>query len=94
MWLSLVERCVRDAKAAGSNPVIPTNRKPLEFQRFQGFLILMIYPGFGPGKARAHIRMSGGHSYSEWSEGDREGSRGESTQAPVKRAVESCHPDQ
>lgn len=23
-WLSLVERCVRDAKAAGSNPVIPT----------------------------------------------------------------------
>ena len=31
MWLSLVERCVRDAKAAGSNPVIPTNRKPLEF---------------------------------------------------------------
>lgn len=27
MWLSLVERCVRDAKAAGSNPVIPTNIK-------------------------------------------------------------------
>ena len=24
MWLSLVERCVRDAEAAGSNPVIPT----------------------------------------------------------------------
>ena len=24
MWLSLVERCVRDAKAAGSTPVIPT----------------------------------------------------------------------
>ena len=24
MWLSLVERCVRDAKVAGSNPVIPT----------------------------------------------------------------------
>lgn len=23
-WLSLVERCVRDAKAAGSNPVAPT----------------------------------------------------------------------
>ena len=23
MWLSLVERCVRDAKVAGSNPVIP-----------------------------------------------------------------------
>ena len=26
MWLSLVERCVRDAKAAGSNPVIPTKK--------------------------------------------------------------------
>jgi hypothetical protein len=26
MWLSLVERCVRDAKAAGSNPVIPTSQ--------------------------------------------------------------------
>ena len=24
MWLSLVERCVRDAEAVGSNPVIST----------------------------------------------------------------------
>ena len=24
MWLSLVERCVRDAEVAGSNPVIST----------------------------------------------------------------------
>ena len=24
VWLSLVERCVRDAEAAGSNPVTPT----------------------------------------------------------------------
>ena len=24
-WLSLVERCVRDAEVAGSNPVVPTN---------------------------------------------------------------------
>ena len=23
-WLSLVERCVRDAEVAGSNPVVPT----------------------------------------------------------------------
>ena len=32
-WLSLVERCVRDAEAAGSNPVAPTikNTDPLEF---------------------------------------------------------------
>ncbi len=27
MWLSLVERCVRDAKAAGSNPVTSTIHK-------------------------------------------------------------------
>ena len=26
-WLSLVERCVRDAEAAGSNPVASTNRE-------------------------------------------------------------------
>ena len=24
-WLSLVERCVRDAEVAGSNPVAPTS---------------------------------------------------------------------
>ena len=30
MWLSLVERCVRDAEAAGSNPVIPTKRRCLK----------------------------------------------------------------
>ena len=37
MWLSLVERCVRDAKAAGSNPVIPTsiNNQPIEISTFQ-----------------------------------------------------------
>ena len=29
MWLSLVERCVRDAEAAGSNPVISTKTKRL-----------------------------------------------------------------
>ena len=27
MWLSLVERCVRDAEAAGSSPVISTIKK-------------------------------------------------------------------
>ena len=25
-WLSLVERCVRDAEVAGSNPVAPTKK--------------------------------------------------------------------
>ena len=39
MWLSLVERCVRDAEAAGSNPVISTKIKnPL--MKIGGFLIL------------------------------------------------------
>jgi hypothetical protein len=39
MWLSLVERCVRDAETGGSNPLIPTrfqrglrwHRNPLSF---------------------------------------------------------------
>ena len=34
MWLSLVERCVRDAKAAGSNPVIPTTYPGAELRGF------------------------------------------------------------
>ena len=29
VWLSLVERSVRDREVAGSNPVIPTGRKAL-----------------------------------------------------------------
>ena len=28
-WLSLVERCVRDAEVAGSNPVAPTYLSPV-----------------------------------------------------------------
>ena len=35
-WLSLVERCVRDAEVAGSNPVAPT----LRTLDFQGFFLL------------------------------------------------------
>ena len=31
MWLSLVERCVRDAEAAGSNPVISTKETASTF---------------------------------------------------------------
>ena len=30
MWLSLVERCVRDAEAAGSNPVTSTTTDKFE----------------------------------------------------------------
>ena len=29
-WLSLVERCVRDAEVAGSNPVAPIHLSPVE----------------------------------------------------------------
>ena len=43
MWLSLVERCVRDAKAAGSNPVIPTKST---FPAWKGFLFSRSYNFF------------------------------------------------
>ena len=39
MWLNLVERCVRDAKAVGSNPVIST-KKQLKILYFQ---LLLLY---------------------------------------------------
>ena len=32
MWLSLVERCVRDAEAAGSNPVASTINRQVSFE--------------------------------------------------------------
>ena len=38
-WLSLVERCVRDAEVACSNHVASINRKMLEHQRFPAFFI-------------------------------------------------------
>lgn len=38
MWLSLVERCVRDAKAAGSNPVIPTKKEKTSSEVFSFFI--------------------------------------------------------
>ena len=38
MWLSLVERCVRDAEAAGSNPVISTKKRKPDFCRVCVFL--------------------------------------------------------
>ena len=34
-WLSLVERCVRDAEVAGSNPVAPTIGQTPEHLRSQ-----------------------------------------------------------
>ena len=41
MWLSLVERCVRDAEAAGSNPVIST-KKTAVFGRGPLFLFVFL----------------------------------------------------
>ena len=38
VWLSLVERCVRDAEVAGSNPVTSTNRN-LYLQGFRFFCV-------------------------------------------------------
>ena len=35
-WLSLVERCVRDAEVVGSNPVASTSIKQRKCQRNQG----------------------------------------------------------
>ena len=39
VWLSLVERCVRDAEAAGSNPV--TSIKVVRIPYFEGFFFVM-----------------------------------------------------
>ena len=40
MWLSLVERCVRDAEAASSNLVIPTIKSDL-FQQVAFFISVL-----------------------------------------------------
>ena len=40
LWLSLVERCVRDAEAAGSNPVNPTISPNLPL--FSGFFVFLV----------------------------------------------------
>ena len=61
MWLSLVERCVRDAEAAGSNPVIPTQKKPL--MRISGFFVykgLLCRKFFPPFKSHGPYRSGKG----------------------------------
>ena len=40
MWLSLVERHIRDVEAAGSSPVIPTNKKYRKSLKAFGIFIL------------------------------------------------------
>lgn len=41
MWLSLVERLVRDQEAAGSNPVIPTIYENKEPANEAGFIVIL-----------------------------------------------------
>ena len=50
MWLSLVERCVRDAEAAGSNPVISTKKQFRPLGRSCFFIYII---GFEPEKVRS-----------------------------------------
>ena len=40
VWLSLVERCVRDAEVAGSNPVAPILKTPQIVSDLWGFVCL------------------------------------------------------
>ena len=46
MWLSLVERCVRDAEAAGSNPVISTIKNPIHLFGVSDFYFVKKMTGF------------------------------------------------
>ena len=41
MWLSLVERCVRDAEVAGSNPVTSTIKKRYQMKGVSFLFISM-----------------------------------------------------
>ena len=41
-WLSLVERCVRDAEAAGSNPVASTDKKHRKLKSLRCFCLQKI----------------------------------------------------
>ena len=42
VWLSLVERCVRDAEAAGSSPVTSTSREPRHAIRVLRFFFFIV----------------------------------------------------
>lgn len=42
VWLSLVERMVRDHEAGGSNPLTPTKYKPLDSNGFKRFFVLFL----------------------------------------------------
>ena len=48
-WLSLVEHRVRDAGAAGSNPVVPTTPFPIVFKRLILVIFAVKFPPVEPG---------------------------------------------
>ena len=56
LWLSLVERCVRDAEAAGSNPVNPT-RKNKASNSLAFFVVLVARRPL-----ERHARQCAGHA--------------------------------
>ena len=66
-------------RCEGSNPSISAKRHTPSSDGVLSFLSER--QGFGPGRARASVRKSGGLSSSERSEGDRAGSQGRSLQA-------------
>ena len=63
-WLSLVERCVRDAEVAGSNPVASTSYKKPETLRKSKFPVFFIlknnftYSGILSGLERFYANAS------------------------------------
>ena len=57
-WLSLVERCVRDAEVAGSNPVASTTKNDCNSSRFL-IMILKYFdlPSIPPGQDLVLIKF-------------------------------------
>lgn len=53
LWLSLVERCVRDAEAVGSNPANPILKKTYRFSK--KYIRTAVYPAV---KSKAYPRQS------------------------------------
>ena len=57
-WLSLVERCVRDAEVAGSNPVAPTYREPLCIKG--SFLVCLNFTTLKFARCQDYVKIFGG----------------------------------
>ena len=94
MWLSLVEHYVRDVGAAGSNPVIPTNKKGISHSGVPFFYYLGMAKDLNLKKARSVKKSCRWQVFSE--RGAQTGTEMRSIwvvkQARRATAV-SCHPD-